>query len=530
MKPIYLLSGSLVAFSSITSCQHNQEANDRPNIIFIMTDDHALQALSAYNGYLAQVAPTPNIDRIAHEGIRFDNFLCTNSISGPSRACIITGKYNHINGLYKNENGGDFDGSQQTFPKLLQAAGYETAIFGKWHLGTSPTGFDYYKVLYNKEGQGSYFDPVFEVSGGQLVEEKGKYSTTVIQEDALGWLKQRDDKEAPFMLMYQFKAPHRPCQPDSAYLSYLKDVTLPHPETWDDDYAGRPAAKAAWMRIDGNTTRKDMKIAHPEGLSEKQMVDWEQYGNMRGEDWTPDSNMTDAERKDWKFQTYFKDYLRCVKAVDDAVGNLLKYLDKSGLSENTIVIYTSDQGFYIGEHGGWFDKRFMYEESMHMPCLIRYPKQIKSGRVNKDLLTNIDFAPTLLELAGVDVPCDIQGKSFVPILQDTLQEPFRKSVYYHYYEFPMWHHVQPHYGIRTDRYKLIHFYYDMDEWELYDLEKDPHEMTNLYHDKRYVPVVNALQEELDCLKQQYGMNKSHKELVDMTDNIIERLYVKEPAN
>lgn len=519
------------SFLALLSCQKNETTVKQPNILFIMTDDHALSAISAYNGYLSKVAPTPNIDRIANEGVLFNNFYCTNSISGPSRACIITGKYSHINGFYKNEDGGDFDGSQQTFPKLLQKAGYETAVIGKWHLGSSPTGFDYYKVLFNKEGQGSYYDPVFEVSGGKLIKEKGKYSTNVIKEDAINWLKNRSDKTKPFMLMYQFKAPHRPCDPDSAYMNYLKDVELPYPETYNDNYEGRLMAADAWNKLDGNTTRKDMKIAPPKGLSEEELIKWNNYGNNKGEFWTPNENMTDTERKNWKFQTYVKDYLRCVKAVDDAIGEMLDYLEESGLSENTIVIYTSDQGFYLGEHGGWFDKRFMYEESFHMPCVMRYPSKIKGNRKINEMLLNIDFAPTLLEYAGVDIPKDIQGKSFVPLLNGNDREyEKRDAIYYHYYEYPFWHHVQPHYGIRTERYKLIHYYYNVDIWELYDLEKDPYEMSNIYEKMKESKLVSELKSRLKELQSEYKMTKTHDEMREMTDRKIKRLYIKEPAN
>lgn len=529
MKPSnVMLCMSVVATAS---CQEATVKNTRPNILYIMTDDHALSALSAYDGFLADVAPTPNIDRIADEGVRFDNFFCTNSLSGPSRACILTGKYSHVNGFYKNEDGGDFDNTQPTFPKLLQAAGYETAVFGKWHLGSSPTGFDYYKVLFNKEGQGSYYDPVFEVSGGGIVCEEGKYSTQVIRDDAIAWLKQRERKDRPFMLMYQFKAPHRPCDPAPEYMDYLKDVTLPHPETYDDDYTNRLPAKAAWNRLDGHTNRKDMKIKAPEGLSEEELVAWNEYGNNDGEFWTPDTAMSAAERKDWKFQTYVKDYLRCVKAVDDAVGDMLRYLESTGQLDNTIVIYASDQGFYLGEHGGWFDKRFMYEESFHMPFLMMYPKEIKAGVKNTDLLTHLDIAPTLLDYAGVEIPDDMQGESFRNALNGH-RESYRghDAVYYHYYEYPFWHHVQPHYGVRTDRYKLIHFYYDVDIWELYDLENDPCELHNLYGEKGYEEITAGLKAEIVALQKKYGMDKSLDELREMTDAKIPRRYVKEPAN
>ena len=514
---------SIFLFVAIIGCDAKKEPAKKPNILFIMTDDHAMAAISAYKGFLSEVAPTPNIDRLASEGMLLNNMLCTNSICGPSRASILTGKYSHINGFFKNEGGGDFDGSQQTFPKLLQEAGYETAVIGKWHLGTTPTGFDHFKVLINNHGQGSYYDPVFETSGGDTLTEKGKYSTTVIKQDALGWLQNERDKEKPFMLMFQFKAPHRPWHPGPDYIDYLADVTLPYPATYNDDYQGRQAAQEAWMRIDGHMNRRDVKMAPPENLTQEQFAAWESYGNNDGEFWTPDENMSDAERKDWKYQRYVKDYLRCVKAVDDAIGEVLDYLDISGLAENTIVIYTSDQGFYIGEHG-WFDKRFMYEESLHMPCLIRFPGVVKPGTVSDDLLANIDYAPTLLAIAGANIPNDIQGKSFVSVLFGKQKKPFREAFYYHYYEYPYWHHVQPHYGIRTERYKLIHFYYDMDNWELYDLKNDPNELNNLYGKESYEDITKDLMEQLQKTKTDVRMDKSLDELREMTDVQIERLY------
>ncbi|WP_105047386.1 sulfatase family protein [Polaribacter gangjinensis] len=524
--PLYFLS-TLLLFGCKTIQKEKEQ--QKPNILFIMTDDHALAAISAYNGFLAKVAPTPNIDKLAKEGMLFNNMLCTNSICGPSRAAILTGKYPHVNGFYKNEGGGDFDETQQTFPKILQNNGYETAVFGKWHLGTAPTGFDYYKVLFNKEGQGSYYDPVFEVTGNRIVEEKGKYSTNVIKEDAINWLKKRKDKSKPFMLMYQFKAPHRPWEPGPGYENYLSDITIPYPATFNDEYKGRKAAKDAWMRIDGHMNRKDVKISPPQGLTEEELIAWNSFGNNDGEFWTPNEKMTEQERKNWKYQRYIKDYLRVVKGVDDAIGAMLAAIEKSGLADNTIIIYTSDQGFYLGEHG-WFDKRFMYEESLHMPFIIKYPKKIKPGSVANQLALNIDYAPTLLQLAGIPIPKDIQGNSFLPVLENKTKKAFRDAVYYHYYEFPYWHHVQPHYGIRTERYKLIHYYYDMDEWELFDLENDPNELNNIYAEAKNKELISKLKTRLSELKKEYKMDLSLDEMRKMTDVRIERRYRVEPAN
>ena len=329
--------------------------------------------------------------------------------------------------------------------------------------------------------------------------------------------------------MYQFKAPHRPWDPAPEYADYLKDVTIPHPTTFNDDYKGRKAAKEAWMKIDGHMNRKDVKIKPPKGLTEEELIAWNKFGNEDGEFWTPDEKMTDAERKNWKFQRYIKDYLRVVKGVDDAIGDMLNYLDENNLAENTIVVYTSDQGFYLGEHG-WFDKRFMYEESMHMPLLVRYPKKIKAGSVNDDLVLNIDYGPTLLDIAGIKSPENMQGKSFVPILENQTKKMFRDAVYYHYFEFPYWHHVQPHYGIRTERYKLIHYYYDMDEWELFDLEKDPNEVNNIIKNAENKALIANLKVRLKELKKEYKMDLSLEDLRKMTDKRIKRRYRVEPAN
>ena len=514
MKHGRLLTQITLGFATCDAMSNKPSAP--PNILFIMSDDHAAQAISCYGGPLAAIAPTPNIDRIAKEGARFDHMFCVNAICGPSRAAILTGKFSHTNGFFKNENGGDFDGSQQTFPKLLQAAGYQTAVIGKWHLGSAPTGFDYSKVLINGNGQGTYFNPEFQINGKETVVESRFHCDRQIANDALEWMEHGRDKTKPFMLMYQFKAPHRPWQPDPIYSNLFANIEIPEPETFNDTYEGRKAAADQWMSIEHNLNRLDMKITPPEGLTGETLKQWLQAGN-NNEPWTPEPGMTGSQLKKWKYQRYIKDYLRCVRGLDDAIGRMLDYLDQNGLSENTIVIYTSDQGFYLGEHG-WFDKRFMYEESFRMPFVVRWPGKIKPGTINKDLLMNVDIAPTLLEAAGIPVPADIQGKSFAA---GSLQ---RTAVYYHYYEFPYWHHVQPHYGIRTDRYKLIHFYYSMDEWELFDLEKDPHELRNLINDPEYANVVKQMKIQLEEEQKKYGDTMSLQELRAMTDARIDRVY------
>jgi len=443
---------------------------ERPNIIFIMADDHAAHALSCYG---SRINKTPNLDRLADEGMRFKNCFCTNSICAPSRAVILTGKYSHINGKTDNSRERPFDGSQQTFPKLLQGGGYETAMIGKWHLRTEPTGFDYWNVL---RGQGKYHNPSF-IEMGQRKKYKG-YVTDLITDFCLDWLKGRKS-EKPFCLMYHHKAPHRNWQPPKEEAAKA-DIDIPLPETFDDDYATRSAAaKQQKMTIaEYFLVPSDTKIKPPADLS-------------------------GHELKVWKYKRYMNDYLRCVASVDENVGRLLKYLDESGLTKNTMVIYTSDQGFFLGDHG-WFDKRFMYEESLRMPLLVRYPKEIKAGSVSEDIVLNLDFAATFLDFAGVDVPSDIQGRSIRPVLRGKTPRDWRKSMYYHYYEYPGAHAVKRHYGIRTRGYKLIHFYYDIDAWELYDLQKDPKELNNVYGKGGYSEVTQKLKNELERLRRQYG--------------------------
>ena len=505
----------------------NVKTTNRPNIVFIMSDDHAVSAVSAYNDWLAKIAPTPNIDRIAKNGMLMTRTFNTNSICGPSRASILTGKYSHVNGFFKNEKGGDFDGSQVTFPKILQGAGYETAVIGKWHLGTTPTGFDYSKVMINWGGQGTYFNPIFLENGKDTIVERKRHSSAQVAHDALKWLEKGRDKDKPFMLMYQFKAPHRPWQPAEEFQSLFTDGDLPQPANFNDDFKGREAAKDQWMEIENHMNRRDLKISPPEGLSRRELNDYYAFGN-KGEFWTPNDTLQGAALKNWKYQTYIKDYLRCVAGVDKAVGQMLDYLEANGLAENTVVIYTSDQGFYLGEHG-WFDKRWMYEESFKMPFMISYPKLIKPKSKNNNLLLNIDFAPTLLELAGVELTEAMQGTSFVPQLISN-SDQVREAVYYHYYEYPKWHMVQPHYGIRTKRFKLIHFYYNMDEWELYDLDSDPNEINNLYGKVKYKKLVKHLKKKLKKLQIRYDDDMTLDEMRAMTDVVVERVYNEENLN
>ena len=437
-------------------------ADTRPNILYIMTDDHAAHAISAYGSKLIQ---TPNIDRIGKEGVRFANCFVTNSICTPSRAAILTGKYAHINGVPVFNR---FDGSQPTVARYLQKAGYHTGMIGKWHLGSDPTGFDYWNIL---PGQGAYYDPVFITAEGN--KKHTGYCTDLIGDFAIDFMTDRP-KDKPFFLMCHHKAPHRPWQPRADKAAKWDKIEVPEPATFNDDYTGKTdAAREATMRIDKHLTPGDVKQKPPEGLS-------------------------DADLKKWKYQRYMRDYLACVESVDDNVGRVLEYLDKNGLAKNTLVIYTSDQGFFLGDHN-WFDKRFMYEESLRMPFLARWPEAIAKPAVSDAMIINVDFAPTMLAAAGEKVPDDMQGKSFLPILKGETPADWRTSMYYRYYHYPADHAVQPHNGIRTKTHKLIHFN-KLDQWELYDLVKDPREMKNVYADLAYAGIVKELKAEMAKLK------------------------------
>lgn len=504
----------LLIISTTCSSQEKKEVTKRPNIIYIMSDDHATQAISAYGGIYDKLAPTPNIDRIANEGMRFDNVYCTNAICGPSRAAILTGKYSHVNGYYKNERGGKFNADQWTFPQALQSAGYQTAMFGKWHLGTEPKGFDYYKYHDNPGQQGFYWNPTYNENGKKVVEEG--YATNLTTDFALEWLTSVQDSLEPFALVLQYKAPHRNWFPDSIYQDLWEDIEMPYPSTFNDDYKGRELTAGNTDMTMDYFNHKDMKVTPPEELSEKELKAWYQYGNKRGENWLPNDTMTLEESRKWKYQVYIKDYLACVRSVDDNIGRVLAYLKEKGLDENTIVIYTSDQGFYLGDHG-FFDKRFIYEPSLRMPFIMKYPAKIKAGSVNTDIIANVDFAPTLLDFAGIDIPKEIQGKSFKSNALGSTPANWTASMYYHYYEFPFWHHVEPHYGIRNERYKLAHFYYDIDVWEFYDLKEDPDELNNAIDDPKYADIIAKMKVDLDNLRKETGNDLSLEELRAITD-------------
>lgn len=511
MKKIIFLFFAVI--SPFLTAQNNPKTSKKPNIIFIFSDDHATNAISAYSKRFAEIAPTPNIDQLANEGAILTNAFSTNAICGPSRASVITGKYSHINKYYKNYQGGYFDGSQWTFPKALQAGGYETALVGKWHLASTPEGFDYYKYHIDHGEQGVYWDPTYN-ENGKKVKEKG-YATNITTDFALNWLQERDTTKA-FCLMLQYKAPHREWTPDEKYVNLYENHTIPLPENFYDAYVGREKTAGDTHMTMDFFNRKDMKLTPPDSLSKKELNKWFDYGNKPGEIVYPNDELKGNALKEWKFQRYIKDYLATIKSVDDNIGRVLKYIKDHNLEENTIIVYASDQGFFLGEHG-WFDKRFMYEESMRMPFIIRYPKLIKPKTVVDDVISNIDIAPTLLDLGGISIPKEVQGKSFVANLQGKTPKNWRQSMYYHYYEYPFWHHVQPHYGIRTERYKLIHFYYDVDIWELYDLKNDPSEMTNLIDSKKHISLIKKLKKELTALKSGYGNNLTFDELRAISD-------------
>lgn len=511
MREIIVILSLIFSFGIYA--QKKSEDSKRPNIIFILSDDHATSAITAYDKRFEKIAPTPNIDKIAKEGAILKNTFSTNAICGPSRASIITGKYSHVNKYYKNYQGGYFDGSQWTFPKALQNGGYQTALVGKWHLASKPEGFDYYKYHIDHGEQGVYWDPTYN-ENGTSVKEKG-YATNITTDFALNWLEKREENK-PFCLLLQYKAPHREWSPDEKYVGLFDKQTIPLPENFNDNYLGREqTAGNTHMTIDF-FNRRDMKLIPPDSLSKKEQNKWYDFGNRPGEIVSPSSDLTGNALKEWKFQRYMKDYLATVKSVDDNIGRVLEYLKENGLEENTIIVYASDQGFFLGEHG-WFDKRFMYEESIRMPFVIRYPKMIKPNTVVEDVISNIDIAPTLLDFGGVSIPNEIQGKSFVENLKGKTPKNWRQSMYYHYYEYPFWHHVQPHYGIRTERYKLIHFYYDIDVWELYDLENDPSEMNNLIGSKKHKNLIIKLKKELYALKSEYKNDLSLEELRAISD-------------
>ena len=484
-------------------------ADARPNILLVFTDDHAYQAISAYGSRINQ---TPNIDRLAIEGMRFDRCYVTNSICGPCRATILTGKYSHDNGFYVNENT-SFDGSQQTFPKLLQQVGYETAVIGKWHLVSDPTGFDHWEVL---KGQGTYYNPLM-IENGNKKKHIG-YTTEIVTDHTLQWLQSTRNSEKPFMLMYQHKAPHRGWQPPPKFLHLYDDVDIPEPPSLFEDYSNRgPAVKQQDMTIAETMSESDLKLTPPTNMTPEQLATWNAAYEPKNKAFREQNLKGDALTR-WKYQRYVKDYLRCVASVDEQLGRVLDYLDESGLAENTVVIYCSDQGFYLGEHG-WFDKRWMYEESLRTPLIVRWPGEVEAGQFNDDIVSPLDFAATFLEMAGADIPGDLHGKSLLPVLRGKTPSDWRKTFYYHYYEYPGYHYVRRHYGVTDGRFKLIHFYEkDVNHWELYDLHVDPSEVQNLYDNPVYAKTRLRLALELDRLRKELDVP-----LEDPPESLIRKL-------
>lgn len=529
-KLLLMAAGGSAIMGAVPTVAQAQESggNQKPlNIVYIMCDDHSYQTISAYGSHVNQ---TPNIDRLAQEGVRFTNSFVANSLSGPSRACMLTGKHSHANGF--TDNSSSFDGSQQTFPQVLCENGYQTAMIGKWHLVSDPSSaaFDYWDIL---TGQGDYYNPTFICNGKRLQREG--YATNITTDLALDWLSNKRDPQKPFCLFIHHKAPHRTWMPDTCDLDLYSDVTFPLPDTFWDTYEGRQAAQEQKMSI-----IKDMDIVYDLKMADKdstihsdnpgleavgyyyyrqrlnpdQQAAWDRHYDPIIAKFKADK-LTGKELAEWKYQQYMRDYLRVIHSVDRNVGRVYDYLKEHNLLENTLIVYTSDQGFYMGEHG-WFDKRFMYEESFRTPLIMRMPQAYGGKRgLCPTMVQNIDYAPTFLQACGVNVPSDIQGESFLSDLTNKAMtspdgsntvKPHklnRKAIYYHYYEYPDEHKVNRHFGIRTPRYSLMRFYGDVNQWELYDLKKDPENMHNLYGQPAYEKLTQKLKKELLQLQEQY---------------------------
>lgn len=555
---------SFAALSCIAATAQAQQkaaaATQRPNIVYIMCDDHAFQCISAYGSPISKLAPTPNIDRIAERGMRFDRAFVENSLSTPSRACLMTGLYSNQNG--QRQLGEGIDTTRTFFTEQLQQAGYQTAVVGKWHMGCDPKGFDYYHI-YNDQGQ--YYNPQYKGTDtdGKYIVEEG-YSTDLTTDHALSFIEHRDTNK-PFCLLLHHKAPHRNWLANTKYFGMYDNVTFPMPETFYDDYETRGSA----VRTQKMSVTKDMRWEQdfkvPEMLDTANADSWDSYMSLMnevnrmnpeqriawGKYYFPrnrrllEARLTGKELDEWKYQNYIRDYMSVIKSVDESVGRVLDYLDSHGLTDNTIIVYTSDQGFYMGEHG-WFDKRFMYEESLRTPLLIAYPGHIQPGTVCNKLVQNIDYAPTFLDLAGVSKPKELPGRSLTPLFKaGDKVKGWRNSIYYHYYDYPTYHMVRKHDGVRTDRYKLIHFYgaggldavkenkYQRQPGtrehgcmtyltslgyfepkdsavnynELYDLQADPHELNNLYGKPGYEKITKQLQKQLTDYRKSIGVDE-----------------------
>ena len=542
-KMHYFIRFQLLVFLAFAfSCKSEQAKkaveNQRPNILFIMADDHAIQAISAYGHPIGKLASTPNIDRIANNGAIFNHSYVTNSICGPSRAVILTGKHSHINGF--RQNGDRFDGSQPTLPKILQQEGYQTALLGKWHLHGYPEGIDYWKIIVD---QGNYYNPDF-IENGDTTRVKG-YATDIITNDALNWLKNQRNDSVPFFLMVQHKAPHRNWMPALRHINKYDSVQFPLPETYFPTFIDQQAAEEQLQTIykdmyEGHDLKMSMEYGSTELAHNPWTTDFDRMDPEQRKEWDTGylvknnifhkSDLMGRELDEWKGQRYLQDYMATIASVDEGVGKLLDYLEGEGLAENTLVVYTSDQGFYLGENG-WFDKRFMYEPSFRTPLLMQWPGTIEKGIKIDAMVQNLDFAQTFLESAGVPhLGEDMQGESFLGILKDsTLEADFRDVIYYHYYDYPAFHMVKKHYGIRTQRFKLMHFYDDIDQWEFYDLEKDPLEQHNLIDDGQYSDVLIEMHRKLDSVQKFYRLTdqeflNASKEKVENAYRLFERLY------
>ena len=518
-----MLKSLIFSAAALVGVTFSAVADERPNVLFVFSDDHAPHAIGAYNGWLKPVNPTPEIDRLAAQGMVFENSFCTNSICGPSRAVIQTGKHSHKNGFMNNGN--TFDWNQQTFPKLLQKAGYQTAIYGKSHLKGHPQGYDDWKVL---PGQGLYYNPDLITPDGKVMIEG--HCTDVVTDLAVEWLKEKRSDDKPFMLMVQHKAPHRNWMPAERHLNLYDEVDMPEPATLFDTYETKaPGARHQELEIDRHmdinydlfldltpdftqeaSQKRQDKSAwnNMKRMTESQLNAW--FAAYKPKDGAfHKANLIGKDLVRWKYQRYAKNYLRTVRGVDESVGTLMATLEELGLDENTVVIYSSDQGFYIGDHG-WYDKRWMYEESLKMPLIVKWPGVTEAGSRNTDLVQNLDYASTFLEMAGAKIPSDLQGKSLVPLLKGEGDGDFREAIYYHYYEYPSVHMVPRQYGIRTDRYKLIH-YYQFDEWEMYDLQQDPDELTNIY-ETASPELVSTMKQRLEDLREHYDDDSDVSEL------------------
>jgi len=485
--------------SALSFAPADADAQQRPNIIFMYADDHAAHAISAYRAHLkygARLPSTPNLDRLAREGMLFINAFATNSICGPARATVLTGQYGHLNGVMTNTEA--LHPTTVTFPRLLQQAGYQTALFGKWHLRSTPEGFDRHEIL---AGQGPYYNPVL-ISGNDSLRHTG-YTLDIVTERALRWIQHDRAATKPFMLMLHFNGPHRWWDPGPEALSLYRDTVFAEPPTFWDSAGGRASpARDPEMKIGLDMTLRDLKLEPPNNLSAEQRARWDaayEKENARRNG----LGLGGDDLKRWNYQRFIADYMRVVSSLDNQVGRVMSALRELGLEQNTILVYSSDQGFFLGDHG-WFDKRWMYEESIRTPLLVRWPGVIKPSSRNSSLVMNLDLAETFLDVAGVSIPKSMQGRSFAPLLRGATPKDWRTSIYYQYFEYPGWHAVRRQYGVRTDRYKLIH-YYEIDEWELFDLIRDPEELNSVYTSASHAGVVSRLKRTLNELRRQYAV-------------------------